>query len=447
MKRILAIAAALCFLTSAGCGNVDPLTDASETEIISEETTDVTTEATTDTMTENESSSEDENDEYELYSDPRFIEISPETAVYKLIEDSVDKNGEPYFKEERYYNKYDDILSSEITFYKSGSSTKYENSYTYDDNGNIVYALYKICNDVDSVEYSSNVYESKYEYNENGDVIYSEELLNGKITNRSTCEYDEKNNTTHSIYLTYSEEAPDEVINEQIEYYTYTYDENEKLIHVTLTDGNGDTSYKRNYEYDENGFLISCFTDYTADSQKEEEIYTLNEFGQNVLIESNKYGYDGELKSESTIKFEYDPVTHMPVYKENTMLDYEYGYNNINKRYFDEYGDNHKSEYTHFGDGYTTETVTSSEKEYLVSDDITEMFKAWNKIQNDRSIAKKLSKLSNREKEADDDTTVTEEVTDVTEVETTAAETEETTAEPDTPLTVKGSLNPPDGTE
>ena len=78
MKRIIAIAAALCFLT-AGCGNIDPLTDENELPAISEETTDET--ASEETEETKDTSDGTEDDDYDILKDPRFIEISPETEI------------------------------------------------------------------------------------------------------------------------------------------------------------------------------------------------------------------------------------------------------------------------------------------------------------------------------------------------------------------------------
>ena len=425
MKRIIAIAAALCFLT-AGCGNIDPLTDENELPAISEETTDET--ASEETEETKDTSDGTENDDYDILKDPRFIEISPETEIYKQTETTVDENGELYSTRVTYYNKYDDPLHEE-TYYKNSDSTDTsEYTYTYDDNGNYTY-----CRNEYHYDDYTTFYESKYEYFEGTDEIkFIESKAEGDVYQTVSYELDENGNKKKMISTSYPEDDPDNASDTKTEYYEYSHDENDNLLHMVIKDEEDNIDSEWNYKYNEKGSCISkTYTAFTYNETTDTE-FIYDELGLCVCINEKTTGIDdGELISESVSTFEYDPVTHFKQYKESVSNDYKYGYDSVIRNYYDEDGDLCRNEYDANGDGFSAKTKSVTEKEYLVSDDIAELFRSYIRMQN----AKKVSELFDDNDEDTSEQAETEEMTEATEPAETEITTETTTTTETTAVT------------
>ena len=405
-----------------------------------EEEKNLTTEASEE-ITDTDSSSEDAEETVTeedvektcldiLQSDPRFIEISPETEVYRKVSVKKDETGKETEKEEVYYNKFEDPLRR-IYYdheYDEVNTTTY--SYTYDEDNNIIFSRTEY-NHSDMV----SVFENTYEYDENGHRIYSESITDGKEKTISHMEYDENGTKIKITIETYSSPdstAPDKTETEITE---AVYDDNgNRILYTTYNDdGSKKISVKHTYD-DETGLLMNVTSSYYALGQTEETVYTYNEFNQRVLSDSKTYNSDNEIVDDFRMETTFDPDTHFKVsYKtisHHTNKYTEGSSESCSTLFFDEYGDDVRQIESDDSNYYDNRYQMNSEtiKEYLVSDDITDLFKSYYKMLSEKKFARLLASLNRSSEEEAEETTQETETSETSTSSTSSTSTSSETA-------------------
>ena len=186
----------------------------------------------------------------------------------------------------------------------------------------------------------------------------------------------------------------------------------------------GEDATDSRYEYNENGVLIGTTTFYGSLEYTEQTQYTYNELGQKIHSFSITYDKNGKEIDETEIEITYDPDTHLKTSSKCTTT-----HNNkysdavaksVSIRCFDEYADEVSETSVYDSTSPESDYHNESEtvKEYLVSDEIAEMFRSWCRYQAESKLAKKLAKINGTSEEE-----TTAEVTSLKTAETTPTET------------------------
>ena len=194
-----------------------------------------------------------------------------------------------------------------VTSISDGEKRTYEESFTYDERGNVI-----------EKTFGDSIYEYIYEYDDDYHVLSKYEIRNGEVITEEHSEYDEWGGVIQYQYKSQSFVDPDTTYEYRYEY-TREYDENGNAISTTsVRDGTdivktyfeydakgnlisstqmeGDTEVgKTNYEYDQDGNVTKVYSDSV--------IMEYNENGDITLYQSNP-GTSDEYKT--TYSYEYD---------------------------------------------------------------------------------------------------------------------------------------------